>query len=76
MLFNSLAYLIFFPVIVLIYFLLPWQRVRNGFLLAASYYFYMRWDPRFIVLSAGKNIATSWSSFWSAVFGMVRIGPM
>lgn len=58
MLFNSLAYLIFFPVIVLIYFLLPWQRVRNGFLLAASYYFYMRWDPRFIVLMVGVTLVS------------------
>ena len=56
MLFNSLAYLIFFPAIVLVYFLIPWQRARNGMLLIASYYFYMRWDPRFIVLIFGVTV--------------------
>ncbi len=58
MLFNSLAYLIFFPVIVLVYFLIPWHRVRNGMLLVASYYFYMRWDPRFIVLMIGVTLVS------------------
>ena len=58
MLFNSLAYLIFFPIISLLYFLIPWQRVRNIMLLIASYYFYMRWDPRFIVLMIGVTLVT------------------
>ena len=58
MLFNSLAYLVFFRVIVLVYFLIPWHRVRNGMLLIASYYFYMRWDPRFIVLIFGVTLVS------------------
>ena len=53
MLFNSLSYLIFFPAITLAYYLLPWQKARNILLLAGSYYFYMCWDPRFIVLMLG-----------------------
>lgn len=49
MLFNSLRFLIFFPVVFLLYWLLPF-RYRKYMLLVASYYFYMCWKPEFIVL--------------------------
>jgi len=49
MLFNSLAYAIFLPIVFLLYWALP-QRWRWTILLAASYYFYMSWDARYIVL--------------------------
>lgn len=58
MLFNSLSYLLFFPAVVLLYYLIPWQRARNGMLLIASYYFYMCWDPRFILLMLGCTAIT------------------
>ncbi len=51
MLFNSIDFLIFFPVVVLFYFALP-KRVRWIWLLGASYYFYMSWNPRYAVLIA------------------------
>ena len=50
MLFNSFHFLIFFPVVCLIYFLIPIVRIRNYFLLAASYYFYMNWEPAYAIL--------------------------
>ena len=37
--FNSSDFLIFFPIVVLIYFLIP-QKLKNYWLLIASYYFY------------------------------------
>lgn len=49
MLFNSLDFLIFFPVVTLLYFLIP-PKTRYIFLLAASYCFYMGWDPRYALL--------------------------
>ena len=49
MLFNSAHFLVFFPIVILINFVLP-QRVRFYWLLAASYYFYMSWNPKYIVL--------------------------
>ena len=49
MVFNSYIFLIFFPVVVLIHFLLP-KRVQYLWLLAASYYFYMNWDARYVLL--------------------------
>lgn len=58
MLFNSLSYLIFLPAVALVYYLLPWRKARNGMLLIASYYFYMCWDPRFIVLMLGCTLIT------------------
>ena len=58
MLFNSLSYLLFFPAIALVYFLLPWQKARNAVLLLGSYYFYMCWDPRFILLMLGCTVIT------------------
>lgn len=49
MLFNSFQFLIFFPVVVLLYFLIP-QKVRYLWLLGASYYFYMCWNPKYVLL--------------------------
>ena len=49
LLFNSFEFLIFFPTVVTIYFLLP-HRWRWLFLLGASYYFYMSWKIEYILL--------------------------
>jgi len=49
MLFNSIDFLIFFPVVVLIYFLIP-RKARYVWLLIASYFFYMSWNARYAVL--------------------------
>ena len=47
--FNSLAFLIFLPVVVTVYWLIP-HRVRKYWLLAASYFFYGYWNPMFLFL--------------------------
>lgn len=54
MLFNSISFAIFFPIVFMIYWILgkksyKWQ---NIFLLLASYYFYGCWDWRFVFLLA------------------------
>lgn len=49
MLFNSAAYLVFLPVVVAIYWFMPF-RYRTAFLLFASYVFYMTWKPIYLVL--------------------------
>jgi hypothetical protein len=51
MLFNSGAFLIFFPVVTTTYFLLP-HRFRWMLLLAASCYFYMAFIPKYILILA------------------------
>ena len=57
MLFNSIDFLIFFPIVTLLYFALP-KRVRWVWLLIASYYFYMSWNPRYAVLIALSTVIT------------------
>lgn len=49
MVFNSFHFFYFFVVVFLAYWASPW-RVQNVLLLAASYYFYGSWDPRFLGL--------------------------
>ncbi len=49
MLFNSLDFLIFFPIVIGIYYLIP-QKIRMYWLLAASYYFYMCWNAKYVLL--------------------------
>jgi len=50
-LFNSFGYFLFLPVVILVYFLLPF-RWRNPFLLIASYFFYMmlKWEFGLLLL--------------------------
>ncbi|MDE6386440.1 MAG: MBOAT family protein [Lachnospiraceae bacterium] len=57
MLFNSIDYLIFFPIVFLVYYALP-KRVRYIWLLIASYCFYMRWNPWYIMLLIGCTVIT------------------
>lgn len=49
MLFNSIDFIIFFPIVVALYFSMPYK-YRWMLLLAASYYFYMSWKPEYIIL--------------------------
>ena len=49
MLFNSFQFLVFYLVAVFVFFAIP-QRWRWAFLLVASYYFYMCWNPVYIVI--------------------------
>ena len=49
MLFNSLNFLYFFPVALALYFLTP-QRLRWVTLVATSFFFYMCWNPKYIIL--------------------------
>jgi alginate O-acetyltransferase complex protein AlgI len=55
MLFNSIHFLIFFPVVTFSYFIIPY-RFRWILLLAASYYFYMVWRPIYALLIVGSTL--------------------
>ena len=57
MLFNSLSFLLFFPLVCFAYFLIP-ARVRYLWLLGASYYFYMCWNARYALLMALSTLIT------------------
>lgn len=60
MLFNSWQFLLFFPVVVLSYFLMP-VRWRNYWLLITSYYFYMGWNAKYALLLLFSTIVTFFS---------------
>ena len=49
MLFNSWQFAVFLPIVFALYWLLP-HRCRWALLLAASYYFYMSWNAKYIIL--------------------------
>ncbi|MBX9667910.1 MAG: hypothetical protein K2X93_09845 [Candidatus Obscuribacterales bacterium] len=55
MLFNSLQYLVFLPVVFLTYWVLP-QKLRVPLLLVASYVFYMSWKPIYGLLIFGLTL--------------------
>ncbi|MCM1183341.1 MAG: MBOAT family protein [Roseburia sp.] len=57
MLFNSLQFLIFFPLVTSIYFVIP-QRAKCFWLLAASYFFYMCWNPVYAILLLFSTMVT------------------
>lgn len=57
MAFTSFKFLLFFPAVVLAYYIIP-GRFRHFWLLLASYYFYMSWSVRYGFLLMGITIVT------------------
>ena len=57
MLFNSLEFLLFFPIVTAVYYLLP-HKIRHIWLLAASYYFYMQWSAVHLLLLIFSTVVT------------------
>ena len=55
--FNSIDFMVFFPLAAAVYFLAP-RKGRMPWLLAASYCFYMRWNPKYAVLILFSTAAT------------------
>ena len=63
MLFNSIQFIYFFPIVVLLYFLSPYKW-RWLILLISSYYFYMSWNINYVFLILFTTII----SYGSAIF--------
>ena len=57
MLFNSIDFLVFFPIVVSVFFIIP-KKIRYIWLLVASYYFYMSWQPKYASLIALSTVIT------------------
>ena len=57
MLFNSIDFMLFFPVVVLGYYLLP-HKVRYIWVLVSSYYFYMCWNAAYGLILFGTTGVT------------------
>lgn len=56
MLFNSLSFAIFLPIVFALYWLTKGRRKQNILLMIASYYFYACWDWRFLFLLAFSTV--------------------
>jgi alginate O-acetyltransferase complex protein AlgI len=54
LLFNSLIFTVFLPIVFSIYWIIP-GKYRNYFLLLASYYFYYSYNPWFLLLLIGTS---------------------
>ncbi len=54
MLFNSLIFLVFLPIVFTAYWIIP-AKHRNLFLLISSYYFYFSYNPWFLILLIGTS---------------------
>lgn len=67
MLFNSLDFLIFFPIVVLLYFIIP-KKIRYIWLLVASYYFYMCWNAEYALLIGVSTLITYISGLFLGIF--------
>lgn len=62
MLFNSISFLLFFPIVSILYWVIP-NKYRNIFLLLASYFFYMSWEPTYAILIIFTSLST-----WGCAF--------
>ena len=67
MLFNSGKYMLFLPVVVLLYYVLP-AKAKKYWLLLASYYFYMCWNARYALLIFASTLIT-----WLSGLGLERV---
>ena len=63
MVFNSLSFLVFFPIVTALYFLLP-HRYRWMMLLAASSVFYMYFVPKYILILLFTIIVDYFAGIW------------
>lgn len=57
MLFNSIGYLFFLPITIMLYFAAP-SRWRWAVLLAASYFFYLLWKAEFVLVLMGATLVS------------------
>jgi alginate O-acetyltransferase complex protein AlgI len=67
MLFNSVQYFLFLPIVVALYWLLP-KKARPLILLVASYYFYMSWMASYGFLLFGLTV-------WNYIIGLFVANP-
>ena len=57
MLFNSIRFVLFFPIALILFHALP-RKAKAPWLLACSMFFYMSWNPRYVVLILFSTLLT------------------
>lgn len=66
MIFNSFQFIVLFPFIFLLYYVIPEKltKVRNLFLLIVSYLLYMQWKPIYALVLLGITVATYYTALY------------
>ena len=64
MIYNSFNFLVLFPLIFLLYYLIPtrYQKGRNVFLLTVSYLLYLNWKPVYALILLSVTLVTYYSA--------------
>ena len=64
MIYNSFNFIVLFPLIFLLYYVIParYQKGRNVFLLLVSYLLYLNWKPVYALLLLGVTFVTYYSA--------------
>lgn len=73
MTFTSFSFLLFFPIVCIVYYSLPWNKVRIAWLLVASYYFYMLWQPAFGILLLVSTFISYLSGIYMETVGKKKL---
>ena len=63
MLFTTVSFAIFLPVVLLLFYILP-RPARRYLLLAASLFFYMAWRAKFVILILGLITVDYFAALW------------
>ena len=64
MVYNSINFIVLFPLIFLLYYVIParYGKARNLFLLVVSYLLYMQWKPVYALILMGVTVVTYWAA--------------
>lgn len=64
MIFNSIQFILFYPLLFLLYYAIPtkYGKVRNMYLLFVSYLLYMQWKPVYALVLLGVTVVTYFSA--------------
>ncbi|MGE4158637.1 MAG: MBOAT family protein, partial [Planctomycetota bacterium] len=60
MIFSSIDFLLFFMVVFPLHWVIPGMKARQHVLLVASLFFYMSWNPKYIVFILFSSMLDYW----------------
>ena len=66
MIFNSIQFIVLYPLLFLLYYVIParWLKARNIYLLLLSYILYMQWKPVYALVLMAVTAVTFYSAIW------------
>lgn len=61
--FNSIEFLVFFPVVSILFYIIPFK-YRWMLLLGASYWFYLSWKPKYVIVPLAVTAISYFAGLW------------